>query len=76
MEILAANATFVDGTSAILRVPPGHIDIHVKNLEIKAGLTTSVTIDIMADKAQIANEGKSGKANLNPQFKTIVSPPS
>jgi len=68
------NATLGDRVIE-LNVPPGHIDIHVR-FEIKAGKTTIVIIDIIVDKVHIAERGKSGKpANLNPQFKTIVSPP-
>ncbi|MGB9622904.1 MAG: DUF4382 domain-containing protein, partial [Candidatus Bathyarchaeia archaeon] len=76
MEISKANATLSDGSMIDLRVPPGHIDIHVK-FEIKAGKTTDLLIDIIADRVKIANEGMSGKTpNLNPQFKAIVTPPS
>lgn len=76
MAVSKANATLGDGSTIDLRVPPGHIDIHVK-FEIKAGKTTVLLIDITADKVKIANEGKSGKTpNLNPQLKAIVTPPS
>lgn len=76
MQIVTANATLADGRTIELNVPPGHIDIQAK-FEIKAGKTTSVIIDIIADRVKIAERGKSGQpANLNPQFKAIISPPS
>ncbi len=75
MQIVSANATLADGTVIQLRVPPGHIDIRV-HFEIKAGKTTSLVIDIIVDKVNIAERGRSGKpANLNPQFKAIMIPP-
>jgi len=75
MQIATANATLADNRSIPLNVPPGHIDIQV-HFEIKPGKTTSLIIDIIADKIQIAERGKSGKpANLNPQFKAVTVPP-
>ena len=75
MKITSANATLADNSTIILNVPPGHADIIVK-FEIKNGSTTIVIIDIIVDKIQIAERGKSGKpANLNPQFKATVIPP-
>jgi len=76
MQIVTANATLADNRTITLNVPSGHIDIKV-HFEIKAGKTTSLLIDIIVDKIEIAERGKSGKpANLNPQFKAIISPPS
>jgi len=76
MQIVTANATLGDGRNITLNVPPGHIVIQV-HFEIKAGKTTSLIIDIIVDKIEIAERGMSGKpANLNPQFKAITSPPS
>lgn len=76
MQIVTANATLADGTTMTLNVPSGHVDIQV-HFEIKAGKTTSLIIDIVVDKIQIAERGKSGQpANLNPQFKAITVPPS
>jgi len=76
MDISKANATLCDGSTIDLRIPPGHIDIHVK-FEIIAGKTTYLLIDITADRIKIASEGISGKTpNLNPQFKAIVTSPS
>jgi hypothetical protein len=75
LRIDTANATLGDGRKIDLNVPPGRIDLQVK-FEIKAGKTTSLIVDIVADKIQIAERGKSGKpANLNPQFKLVVIPP-
>ena len=76
MQIVTANATLADGRNITLNVPSGHIDIKV-HFEIKDGKTTSLIIDIIVDKIEIAERGMSGKpANLNPQFKAITSPPS
>ncbi len=76
MWIVSANATLADGKVIPLRVPPGHIDICIQ-FEVKAGKMTSLIIDIIVDKVHIAERGGSGKpANLNPQFKAIVIPPS
>lgn len=75
MQIVTANATLADGRIITLNVPSGHIDIQV-HFEIKAGKTTSLIIDIIVDKIQIAERGKSGMpANLNPQFKAVTIPP-
>lgn len=76
LQIVTANATLSDGRTITLNVPPGHIDIQV-HFEIKAGKTTSLIIDIIVDKIQIAERGNSGQLpNLNPQFKSITVPPS
>jgi len=75
LQIDTANATLSDGTEIDLNVPPGHIDLQVK-FEIKAGETTGLIVDIVADKVEIAERGNEGKpANLNPQFKLVVEPP-
>ena len=75
LQIVAANATLGDGRQIDLNVPSGHIDLQVR-FEIKEGATTGLIVDIVADKVQIAERGRSGKpANLNPQFKLIVIPP-
>ena len=76
LKIDTANATLSDGRQIDLNVPSGRIDLQVK-FEIKGGKTTSLIIDIIADKVQIAERGNSGKpANLNPQFKFAVIPPA
>lgn len=76
LQIDTANATLSDGNKIDLRVPSGHIDLQVK-FEIAAGKTTSLVIDIVVDKIQIAETGNSGKTvNLNPQFKFVVVPPT
>jgi hypothetical protein len=75
LKIDTASATLSDGRQIDINVPPGHIDLQVK-FEIKEGKTTGLIVDIIADKAQIAESGRSGKpANLNPQFKLVVMPP-
>jgi hypothetical protein len=75
LKIDTASATLIDGSLIDLNVPPGHIDLQVK-FEIKEGETTGLIVDIIADKVQIAESGRSGKpANLNPQFKLVVMPP-
>jgi len=74
LKIDEASALIGDETIP-LNVPSGHIDLQVK-FEIRGGKTTSLIIDIIADKVQIAERGSSGKpANLNPQFKFLVVPP-
>lgn len=75
LKIDTASATLIDESKIDVNVPPGHIDLQVK-FEIKEGKTTGLIVDIIADKAQIAESGRSGKpANLNPQFKLVVMPP-
>jgi len=75
MGIVSANATLADGRTITLNAPSGHMDIQA-HFEIKPGKTTSLVIDIIVDKIQIAERGRTGKpANLNPQFKVIVVPP-
>jgi hypothetical protein len=65
-----------DGTTITLNVPPRHVDIQIR-FEIKPGKTTSLIIEIVVDKIQIAERGSSGNpANLNPQFKAITVPPT
>lgn len=75
LRIVTANATLGDETTIPLNTPPGYIDIKTR-FEIKPDETTSLIIDIIVDKLKIVERGKSGKpANLNPQFKAIVTPP-
>ncbi|MCJ7771071.1 DUF4382 domain-containing protein [Candidatus Bathyarchaeota archaeon] len=75
LMIVSADAKLDDDRDINLDVPSGKIDIQV-HFEIKAGKTTSLVIDIIVDKIQIAERGHSGKpVNLNPQFKAIVIPP-
>ena len=76
LQIVSAIATLADGRNITLNIPPGHIDVDA-HFEIKAGKTTSLILDIIVDKINIAERGNSGKpANLNPQFKAIIVPPS
>ncbi|MCJ7761661.1 DUF4382 domain-containing protein [Candidatus Bathyarchaeota archaeon] len=75
LQIVSANATLDDGRNIALNVPSGNIDIQV-HFEVKLGKTTSLIVEIIVDKIQIAERGNSGKpANLNPQFKAIIIPP-
>ena len=75
LQIVTAKATLGDNRTIDLSVPPGHIDIKT-HFKIKKNATTSLIIDIMVDKINIAERGNSGQpANLNPQFKVIVVPP-
>jgi hypothetical protein len=75
LQIVKANATLGDGRQIDLNVPSGHIDLQVR-FEIREGATTGLIVDIIADKVNIAERGRSGKpANLNPQFKLVVIPP-
>jgi hypothetical protein len=76
IQIVTANATLSDGTTITLNVPPRHVDIQIR-FEIEPGKTTSLIIEIVVDKIQIAERGSSGNpANLNPQFKAITVPPT
>ncbi len=75
LRIVSADATLDDGRNIALNVPSGNIDIQV-HFEVKPGKTTSLIVDIIVDKVQIAERGNSGNpANLNPQFKAIIIPP-
>jgi hypothetical protein len=75
LQIVSADATLDDGRNIALNVPSGNIDIQVY-FEVKPGKTTSLIVDIIVDKIQIAERGNSGKpANLNPQFRAITIPP-
>ncbi len=66
LDVRAANATFSDGTTADLRVPPGHIDMII-HFRIKAGEETILLIDMQPDKVAISNN-----LNLNPTFKVTI----
>ena len=74
LRIESATATL--GERRIdLNVPSGHVDLQIK-FEIVEGATTGLIVDIVVDKVQIAERGRSGMpANLNPQFKCVVIPP-
>jgi hypothetical protein len=45
MDISTANATYTDGTTVNLTVPPGHLDIII-HFEIIAGETTTLLVDM------------------------------
>jgi len=75
LRIESATATLGDERRIDLNVPSGHVDLQIK-FEIVEGATTGLIVDIVADKVQIAERGRSGMpANLNPQFKCVVIPP-
>jgi hypothetical protein len=63
MTVKQANATFQDGSSLILSVPPGKIDI-IAHFEIKDAGTTVILIDMQADWVAISQSG-----NLRPVLK-------
>ena len=69
LEVKAANATFTDGSTADLRVPPGHIDVIV-SFEIKAGQETSLLIDMQPDTVAVSTSH-----NLKPVLKATVEGP-
>lgn len=66
MDVKAANATFEDGTTANLTVPPEHLDVIVK-FQITQGHATEVLIDMQADSVAI-----SSSHNLKPVLKATV----
>ena len=69
MTVTTANATYTDGTTTDLRVPPGHLDIIIA-FRIEAGKTTHLLIDMQADWVAISKSG-----NLRPIFKASVTEP-
>jgi len=66
MTITTANATYIDGRTVNLIVPPGHTDVIV-HFEIKAGQATTVLIDMQADWVAISQSG-----TLRPELKATV----
>jgi len=68
LDVTAANATFTDGTTVDLKVPPGHIDVIIQ-FEIKADQTTNLLIDMQPDTAAVSNSH-----NLKPILKATVEP--
>jgi hypothetical protein len=66
MTITTANATYVNGETVDLKVPPGRIDVKV-HFEIKAGETTKLLIDMQADWVAISHS-----QNLRPVLKATV----
>lgn len=66
MIITTANATYTNGETVDLTVPPGHIDVIV-HFEIKAGETTKLLIDMQADWVAISHSQR-----LRPVLKAIV----
>ena len=68
MHVKAANATFADGNTTILKVPSEHIKVIV-HFEIVAGEDTTVLLDMEADWVAISKSG-----NLRPVLKATVLP--
>jgi len=66
MSIKTANATYSDGRTVDLIVPPGRIDVIV-HFEIKAGETTTVLVDMEADWVAISHSRR-----LRPVLKATV----
>jgi len=66
LDVSTANATYVNGETVDLTVPPGHIDIIV-HFEIKAGESTTVLLDMQADWVAISSSHK-----LRPVMKATV----
>ena len=66
LDVSAANATFTDGSTVDLKVPPGHIDVII-HFEIKAGQETDLLIDMQPDTAAISNSN-----NFKPILKATV----
>lgn len=66
LDVIAANATFKDGTTADLRVPSGHIDVIIA-FEIKPGQETNLLIDMQPDTVAISTSH-----NLKPVLKATV----
>ena len=66
LDVRAANATFTDGTTVDLKVPPGHIDVII-NFEIKPSQETNLLIDMQPDTVAISNSH-----NLKPTLKATI----
>ncbi len=64
--VTQANATYINGETVDLKVPPGHIDIIV-HFEVEAGETTRVIVDMEADWVAISQSGR-----LRPVLKATV----
>ena len=70
MHILTANATYIDGSTAQLRVPSSKIDIHLKpHLVMESDGAIAITIDL-EPTVHIANNPT---LNLNGQMKAMVN---
>lgn len=69
MQVTTANATYTDGETQELEVPPGKIDIIIK-FEIQTNKTTHLLIDMQAEWTAISESG-----NLRPIFKASVTEP-
>ena len=67
MTIKNANATFADGETVDLIVPPGHVDVIIK-FEIESDDVTVVLVDMQADWVAISNNNR-----LRPVLKASVA---
>jgi hypothetical protein len=66
LTITSANATYMDGETVNLKVPPGHMDVII-HFEIKAGQTTILLIDMQVNTIEISHS-----LNLKPVLKATV----
>lgn len=66
MTITTANATYINGETVDLKVPPGRIDVIV-HFEIESGETTRLLIDMQADWVAISHSQR-----LRPVLKATV----
>ena len=66
LNVKAANATFADGHTADLTVPPEHIDVII-HFEIKEDATTILLIDMQADWVAVSHNN-----HLRPVLKASV----
>jgi len=66
LHIKAANATFADGSTADLRVPPEHLDIIIK-FEVQEDQATELLIDMQADWVSVSKNN-----NLRPVLKASL----
>jgi len=66
ITVTAANATFTNGETVDLVVPPGHVDVLI-DFDINAGETTTLLVDMQADWPAISHSRR-----LRPVIKATV----
>jgi hypothetical protein len=66
LDVKTANATYTDGTTVDLTVPPGHIDVIIK-FEVTENQETKLLIDMHPDTVAISNSH-----DLKPILKATV----